>query len=284
MSRLYAALVIFCLLILLQLMLIVIQQFQLLTNDVRYIAIKDSSGLIPSADKYDRFNLNECSWSHANNISKYAQNTWINPHPVRLLKMTLGLRLLIQKTNLTFVLKAGSLLGAYRNGGIIPGDADFDILIPIWMNLNALNHSNINYDNCPIAHQMLSKTLNQAFSATSNNADYNTNLCGLSIVEWIEIVSDYFIKSFGIESPPYIANESKVIGFKWDPYDDGLRGRRHDVWIATTYNEWSSETSNICLCQFNSIMVWCYEDAKQMLLQHYGKQFMVPDRPSKSIQ
>lgn len=223
---------------------------------------------------YNRFDMKECSWSHSDDVRKYKENSKraLRKRP----RSIMGIDILLKQTNLTFVLKAGSLLGAYRNGGVIPGDADLDIIIPIWMNLNAFNIPDINYQNCMMANQMLSQTL--GISPTAEDTINNTKLCGLDIDDWVNIVFDYFNSTFGEYSAPFILNDSKVIGFKWIPYDAirHKKGRRHDVWIAINYEKWVSAYSNICLCKFDSMMVWCFEDSNIALEEHYGPEYMTP--------
>ena len=221
---------------------------------------------------YDRFDMSECSWSHSNDIKGYKEKSKKTSSLI-----TMGINILLKQTNFTFVLKAGSLLGAYRNGGFISGDDDLDIIIPIWMNLNVFNIPNMNYQDCHMANQMLSQTMGRISPNVLNKIN-NTELCGLDIDDWVKIVFDYFNVTFDSHSRTFQEYDSKVIGFKWVPYDttSGKKGIRHDVWITINYNKWVSAHSNICLCKFDSMMVWCYEDSSVALAEHYGTDYMIP--------
>eukprot|EP01083_Nonionella_stella_P138216 420612_1 len=97
----------------------------------------------------------------------------------------------LEKSNKSqFILSFGSLLGAYRGGGFIPWDHDLDIIIPIWLNLDALNDtSGVHYDHCDKAHQMLLQTLynNQTRKSQRINK-IKKKLCGLTLKQWTHTV------------------------------------------------------------------------------------------------
>ena len=93
-------------------------------------------------------------------------------------------------------------MGAYRQGGFIDQDYDIDIVVPIWLNLDIFNVSNVSYDNCPYAQQMLLQDMNKTNHVnesildeymSSLEYDHRDRLCGLSQVDWKFVLFKYLM-------------------------------------------------------------------------------------------
>jgi len=237
--------------------------------------------------------LIECGWSHSDDPSKYKMNSKDKWHRDRLT----GIRQLQQKTDLNFILIEGTLLGAYREGGFIYLDYDLDFVVPVWLNLDVLNYSNVTYDNCPVAKQMLLQDMNQRENININSTvldEYITNLkydhtdrfCGLSQSKWKLIVWEYLNDTLFTNESDIVDNGGYLI--QWYPtYLENVtnaetaikQGYRIDLNVRMNYEDhFLTRESALCLCKFNDFMMLCYDDAKEQLKKEYGDSFMTPDR------
>eukprot|EP01083_Nonionella_stella_P180635 644616_1 len=210
--------------------------------------------------------LQQCLWSNT-------------PHPKEfvhsLFQRLRAFQILRKATNLKFILSFGSLLGAYRGGGFIPWDHDLDIIIPIWLNLDALNDtSGVHYDHCDKAHQMLLQTLynNQTRESQRINK-IKKKLCGLTLKQWTHTVAAYLNTTLEAKDVGtlYVANRQLI---QWIPHP----GTRADMFITINFNKWALINSTLCLCKFNTLRLWCYQDASTQLELEYGPNFMVTNK------
>lgn len=207
--------------------------------------------------------LSRCSWAHP--PYKYFPST--DSRFVAFVR-------LLNEMGIVFWLNHGSLLGAYRHGGGIPGDADMDIVIPVWLN------EMFGEEVCDDARTALGPTLrrkNVDFADTirSHASEMNgLTLCGRTRTEWLGIAPYYLLmkrQKCRTCQGTYAINARPYGGFRMIVDSLGV-----DV-VVSILTQDTFFNGPLCQCDWQSETAVCFENSDVILRNEYGN-FMTPNR------
>lgn len=196
----------------------------------------------------------------------------------------------LRSKNIMFILAAGSLLGAFRHGGCIPGDGDSDVVFPVWRNLalagpvclRALRERAAagSPDYAAGMLRRLEAGVVGAREAFATNAFYDEfhvdedkaagrpeALCGLGRTEWVH------------ETAAWLREQFPGLGMHVTEYG-GIRLAGSTDFIVSMKDErfFPPYNDHACRCDWYETEVGCWEQSGRWLERKYGPRYMTPDR------
>lgn len=165
----------------------------------------------------------------------------------------------LNRAGVTAVLTWGTLLGAFRHHGTIPYDEDMDMVFSAC-------------DNIGLVHASKSRFSNKS----CEELGHEQNILGeneFSRILWKEVLSP-LLSLHGINMVDFTHGGLRLSngGNAWN----GLPGGIGVDFLVTASAISEHASPQMCKCTYGSTFAYCSVDTKQMLLDQYGKDFMVP--------
>lgn len=158
---------------------------------------------------------------------------------------------ILEKLNVIYYIQYGSLLGAIRNGGLIPNDHDMDLAIPIWKNYHIFLCKEYVNINCQ-KYNMNNCFLYNKYKLCGHNRTFYVNVFKKYMMKYISGYSIHTIKR------SVVITNSRI---------------RIDLTIYFG-NEGSNNNINLCKTTFSGINVVAIESAFVYSYLDYGKYFL----------
>jgi hypothetical protein len=169
----------------------------------------------------------------------------------------------LNAANVTYIIFAGSLIGAWRHGGAVPCDGDMDIIFPV--------HLNEGLTPCqPIKPY-------ESYMPDIKNLDGpepGWRLCGKSRDDYVRDTNQWMRARFpsaGISARPFGGQRINFVGgmgVDWVVCMDGYVNRNPDMGIGKY---------NICRARFGDVEALTHEFAEEVLKVQYGTSVVEPD-------
>lgn len=191
-----------------------------------------------------------CYWSYRNFKRKYDLSS--RNQCAKLMNIANSL-------NITYFLGMGSELQAYRNGGIIKGDHDIDIILPIWLNQHIFDCSVY----IPINRQKYKKN--------SVVFDHSYEQCGRRKRHYHHRFVRYLNQLNGLS--PFTVKLCRDTTQIWFNNTQPFL----DFWMFLS-NEFVYDNISICKCEFCGVQTYCMKDAVKYITKNYGADFMTPKK------
>lgn len=202
---------------------------------------------ITSTENYDRNKTKDCSWKRKKFLFNYDLGRK---------KQCQDSIHLLNSLNLTYFLGYGSALGAVRNKGLIKGDNDIDVIIPIWLNSHLFGCSE--YE----------RVTEHKYDESEMFIEYNYKICGHNKGYYLDILAD-LLRSKNIT----IHRRYRNIHV----YADKLF---IDMWVFMS-EEGIYRDISICKCYFCGVESYSVEKAIEYSKISYGKNCMTIPRATK---
>lgn len=158
----------------------------------------------------------------------------------------------------------GSALGAVRNGGVIPGDGDIDVVFPVWLQSNDFD------DLCPDAHEKSGPILR----SPTPQKEESLTLCGKTRKDWVTKATEYIRELGAYPSFKVGVSPRKFGGFR-------LLGGAGVDFVVSIYdqalvNGTREGTGGICRCEFSGVEALALEDSWLSTERIYGENWIYP--------
>ena len=150
------------------------------------------------------------------------------------------------KLNCTVILHRGSALGAVRHGGTIPGDADADVILPVWLNPLALQNPLCAPD--VIKWHAYQHVLQQRGFGGLTREMEPTTFCNQTRRHWVKEIRKYLLQLKAThKSPVKYLSPARPWG--------GLRVNNMDI-IVSIFDRMVL-SSQVCYCRWYTLQVFC---------------------------
>lgn len=202
---------------------------------------------ITSTVNYDRNKTKDCSWKRKKFMFNYDLG--------RKKQCQYSIHLL-NSLNLTYFLGYGSALGAVRNKGLIKGDNDIDVIVPIWLNPHLFGCSK--YE----------KAETHIYDKTEIFLSKNYRICGHNREYYLHTLGRYLISknincSVNMRNIHILSDKLFI-----------------DIWVFMS-EEGVYRDISICKCYFCGVESYSVEKAIEYSKISYGKDCLTIPRATK---
>eukprot|EP00123_Amoebidium_parasiticum_P018672 comp24263_c11_seq1/m.45117 comp24263_c11_seq1/g.45117 ORF comp24263_c11_seq1/g.45117 comp24263_c11_seq1/m.45117 type:complete len:405 (-) comp24263_c11_seq1:208-1422(-) len=177
---------------------------------------------------------------------------------------------------LIYTFEAGSLLGSYRHGGLIPGDKDLDVFVPVWRNLHLLDAVTRRGVACKEAEMGV---------VPRDHGNMYTRLCGRTPAQWSQVFLPVFVQAMArYNYTVYVKNlrEYDAHFFVAKPcrseFNPNNLERRNCFSADITFFNNLPWAYNLCRCRWYGAQAMCSQQAAEWMAEYFGPNYMVPDR------
>lgn len=163
--------------------------------------------------------------------------------------------------NVKYFLAYGSALGAVRNKGIIKGDGDIDVVIPIWLNPHIFN--------CTEYEKIKINEYNDIDIVINSNYE----VCGHNKQYYLNMFAKYLKNNYNIGCNVLKDNIHVILS----------RNVLLDIWLFIS-EEGHYRDISICKCSFCDVESYALEKSVEYSKFFYGNDCMTVVKNSKGIE